>query len=139
MLFRSIAHDYALVPHAGSWQEAEIYRAGLEFNNPLVARNIDAHAGAMPKHWGLLEISARDVVVSALKPSRHGEIALRVYEAAGQPVQHATIHFALPLASAREENLIEDPGKQLQINGNTISFDLHPYEIKTFRLRLGAQ
>jgi alpha-mannosidase len=138
-LGKHIAHDYALVPHAGSWQEAEIYRAGLEFNNPLVARNIDAHAGAMPKHWGLLEISARDVVVSALKPSRDGEVALRVYEAAGQPVQHATIHFALPLASARGANLIEDPGKQLAINGNTISFDLHPYEIKTFRLRLGAQ
>ncbi len=138
-LGKHIAHDYALVPHAGSWQDAQIYRAGLEFNNPLVARNIDAHAGTMAKQWGLLEISAPDVVVSALKPSRDGEIALRVYEAAGQPVQHATIHFTLPLTSAREANLIEDPGKQLQISGNTISFDLHAYEIKTFRLRLGTK
>ena len=31
---------------------------GLEFNNPLVARNIDAHSGAMPKRWGLLEVSS---------------------------------------------------------------------------------
>ena len=114
-LGKHIFHDYALVPHAGSWQDAQVYRAGLEFNNPLVARNIDAHAGAMPKQWGLLEISAPDVVVSALKPSRDGEIALRVYEAAGQAVHHATIHFALPLSSAREANLIEDPAKTLQI------------------------
>jgi len=138
-LGKRIAHDYALVPHVGSWQDAQIFRAGLEFNNPLVARNIDAHAGAMPKRWGLLEISTPDVVVSALKPSRDGEVALRVYEAAGHSVQHAEVHFSLTLASAQEANLIEDPGRELQSKGNTISFDLHPYEIKTFRLRFVAQ
>jgi alpha-mannosidase len=138
-LGKRISHNYALVPHAGTWQDAQVYRSGLEFNNPLVARSIDAHPGSMPKRWGLLQLSAGDVVVSALKPSRDGEIALRVYEAAGQAVQHATVHFTLPLASAREANLIEDPGKTLQISGNTISFDMHPYEIKTFRLRMAAQ
>ena len=138
-LGKRIAHDYALVPHVGSWQDAQIFRAGLEFNNPLVARNIDSHAGAMPKQWGLLEISTPDVVVSALKPSRDSEIALRVYEAAGHSVQHAEVHFALPLTSAREANLIEDPGRELQSQGNTISFNLHPYEIKTFRLRFAAR
>ena len=138
-LGKRIAHDYALVPHVGSWQDAQIFRAGLEFNNPLVARNIDSHAGAMPKQWGLLEISTPDVVVSALKPSRDSEIALRVYEAAGHSVQHAEVHFALPLTSAREANLIEDPGRELKSQGNTISFDLHPYEIKTFRLRFAAR
>lgn len=136
---KHISHDYALVPHDGSWQDAQVYRSGLEFNNPLVARNIDAHAGSMSKTWGLLKVSEPDVVVSALKPSRDGEIALRVYEAAGQVVHHATIHFALPLSSARDANLIEDPAKTVQISGNAISFDLHPYEIKTFRLKLGAQ
>ena len=138
-LGKRIAHDYALVPHVGSWQDAQIFRAGLEFNNPLVARNIDSHAGAMPKQWALLEISTPDVVVSALKPSRDGEIALRVYEATGHPVQHAEVHFALPLTSAREANLIEDPGRELQSQGNTISFNLHPYEIKTFRLHFAAR
>ena len=93
----------------------------------------------MPKRWGLLEISTPDVVVSALKPSRDGEIALRVYEAAGHSVRHAEVHFAFPLASAREANLIEDPGRELQSKGNTISFDLHPYEIKTVRLRFAEQ
>ncbi len=93
----------------------------------------------MPKQWGLLQVSAPDLVVSALKPSRDGEVALRVYEAAGSSPQHASIHFTEPLAAAREANLIEDPGKNLQISGNSISFDLHPYQIKTFRLRLAVQ
>jgi alpha-mannosidase len=138
-LGRRMSHDYALVPHTGSWQEAQVYRAGLEFNNPLIVRSIDAHAGSMPERWGLLEVSAPNAVVSALKPSRDGQVALRIYEGAGQSVQHAKVHFALPLASAREANLIEDSGKQLEIKDNVISFDLHPYEIRTFRLRFAAQ
>lgn len=138
-LGKRIAHDYALVPHNGSWQDAQVYRSGLEFNHPLIARTVSAHLGVMPKRWGLLEVSAPDVVVSALKPSRDGEVALRVYEAAGQPVRRAEIHFSLPLASAREANLIEDPAGPLEIKGDTISFDLHPYEIRTFRLRFGAR
>jgi alpha-mannosidase len=131
-----VVHDYALVPHAGSWQDAQVYRSGQEFNNPLVARRVEAHTGAMPNRWGWLQVSSPDVVLSALKPSRDGEVALRVYEAAGRAVQQAQVHFTLPVASVREANLIEDPEKPLQLDGNTISFNMHPYEIKTFRLRL---
>jgi alpha-mannosidase len=137
-LGKRISHDYALVPHEGSWQDAQVYRAGLEFNNPLVARSVDAHAGSMPQLWGLLSVSAPNAVVSTLKPSRDGEVALRIYEAGGQAVSRAEIHFTLPLASAKEANLIEDPGKPLEIRGNTISFDLRPYQIRTFRLRFAA-
>ncbi len=134
-----ISHDYALVPHAGTWQDAQVYREGWDFNNPLVARMADTHSGSMQKQWGLLEVSAPDVVVSALKPSRDGDVALRVYEATGKPVQNCSIHFALPLASAREANLIEDAGKEIPVKGNTISFALHGYEIKTFRLHLATE
>jgi alpha-mannosidase len=76
------------------------------------------------------------VVVSALKPSRDGEAAIRVYEAAGQPALKVRIHLARSLLSAREANLIEDPESELQVRENAFSFDLRPYEIKTFRLRL---
>ena len=37
---------------------------------------------------------------------------------------------------ARAANLIEDPGAPLPVRDNAISFDLQPYEIKTFLLRL---
>ena len=50
--------EYALVPHAGDWREAEIYKAGWEFNHPLLARKVSTHAGSLPRRWGLLEISS---------------------------------------------------------------------------------
>jgi len=76
------------------------------------------------------------VVVSALKPSRGGEVAVRVYEAAGQPARGVRMHFARRVAAARAANLIEDSGEQLPVRDNAVSFDLQPYEIKTFRVQL---
>ena len=37
-LEKGIKHtfDYALVPHSGTWQEAQSYRRGAEFNTPLI-------------------------------------------------------------------------------------------------------
>ena len=59
---------YALVPHAGDWREAGVFRDGLEFNHPLLCRAVLPHAGTLPARWGLLEVSNPNVVVSALKP-----------------------------------------------------------------------
>jgi len=138
-LGKRIGFDYALLPHAGTWQDAGVYRAGLDFNNPLLSRPASIHAGKLPPRWGLIDTSARHVVLSALKPSRDGEVAVRVYEAAGEPARGVRMHFAVPLASVRAANLMEDPGSDIAVQGNAFSFDLQPYEIKTFRLRFAKQ
>jgi alpha-mannosidase len=135
-LGKRLAFDYAIVPHAGTWQEAQVYRAGLEFNNPLIVRSSSAHAGTLAPRWGMLEVSSPQAVVSALKPSREGEVALRIYEATGQPARGVRVSLTVPLKSVREANLIEDPGQAIAVQANAFSFDLHPYEIKTFLLHL---
>jgi len=130
--------DYALVPHEGDWRAAEIYRAGWEFNNPLAVRKVSLHAGSLPKRWGLLNLSQRDVVVSALKPGRGGSVVLRVYEAAGRPSRSVKIKLNAGISSAREVSLLEDGGAELKVVDDTLQFDLGPYEIKTFSLKLQA-
>jgi alpha-mannosidase len=127
---------YALVPHAGDWRSAGVFRDGLELNHPLLCRKVAAHPGRLPKKWGLLEVSSPDVVVSALSPGREGDAVLRVYEATGRPAPGVSVKLNARVASAHEANLLEDPGKALAVEGNTIRFDLHPFEIKTIRLGL---
>jgi hypothetical protein len=39
-------------------------------------------------------------------------------------------------SSAREVSLLEDGGQELRIVDGALVFNLHPYEIKTFRLKL---
>ena len=108
--------QYALVPHAGDWREAGLFRDGLELNHPLICRTVLPHPGSLPPRWGLLDVSNPDVVVSSLKPSRDGDVALRVYEASGRPAAGVTIKFNSKVGSAREANLLEDAGAELKID-----------------------
>ena len=130
------ALHYALVPHAGDWRTARSYRAGLEFNNPLIVRKSSPHTGTMPTRWGLLKVSPENVVVSALKTARDGTMVIRVYEAGGQDSHGAAIALNAKVLSANEANLMEDNGAKVKIDRNSIHFDLHKFEIKTFKLRL---
>lgn len=127
---------YAIVPHAGDWREARIYRDGLEFNQPLVARPMLPHAGPLPERWGLLSVSDPNVVVSAVKPGSQGTVVLRVYEATGRPAKGVKVEFNTPVDEARDANLLEDAQGEVKVEGKVLAFDLHPYQIRTFRLRL---
>ena len=116
-LGRQLTFDYALVPHAGDWRQAGVYRDGMEFNHPLLARTAGTHSGELPKRWGLLDIAPQNVVVSALKPSADGTAVLRVYEATGQPTA-AKLRLSATVEAAEEVNLMEDPGNKLAVADN---------------------
>jgi alpha-mannosidase len=133
---RKYTLDYAIVPHSGDWRAAMPWRAGLEFNNPLIARSAVSHRADLPPRWGMLDIPQENVVTSALKPGKDGSTVIRVYEAAGNPATTVRLKFHIGVAEAHEANLIEDSGARVDIHDNVLSFDLRPYEIKTFRLTL---
>jgi len=135
-LDKELTFHYALVPHAGDWRQAEVYRQGLEFNHPLIVRKAAPHAGTLGKRWGLLEVSHPNCVISALKPGKGGTTVLRIYEAIGKPAPGVKIKFQAKVTSAHEANLMEDPGRKLEAPDDVLSFDMAPFEIKTFQLRL---
>ena len=128
--------DYALVPHAGDWRDAEVYKAGWEFNHPLLARKVSAHGGALPRRWGLLEISQPNIVASALMPGRDGSVMLRIYEASGKPANGVEVKFHVPVSSASETNLLGDEIRPLPAAQDSVHLDLRPFEIKTLKLKL---
>jgi alpha-mannosidase len=126
--------NYAVVPHAGDWRTTAPWRTGLEFNNPLVARTVAAHPGDFPASWGLLEVSNNDAVISAVKPGKDGTIIVRVYEAAGTPSHGVRAQWHFPIGEVYEANLIEDTGARLDAQRDSFTFDLKPYEIRTFKV-----
>ncbi len=130
---------YGVVPHAGDWREAKVFRDGLELNHPLVCRKEAPHAGSLPKSWGLLEVSQPNIVVSALKPGKDGKTVLRLYEATGKATPGAHVKVHAKVLAANEANLLEDAGSELKVEHDAVQFDLHPFEIKTIALKLGAK
>ncbi len=131
--------DYAIVPHSGDWRAGGIYRAGLEFNNPLIARAVASHSGSLPRRWGLLEISAPNIVLSSFKPGQSGALVLRVYEATGRRTEGGKITFQLHVVAAEECDLLEQPVRKVAIGDNSFIFDMRPYEIKTFKVFLSRR
>lgn len=107
-----------LVPHQGTWQEANVPRLTENFTtpNPLVYQGI--HSGSRPQSASFLSIDAPDVVVSAIKESEIGDdLILRCYETEGRAAA-ATLNFGF-LKKAW-------------------SGQFRPYEIKTLRFDAGA-
>jgi alpha-mannosidase len=132
-LNKEMTFDYALIPHAGDWRGAEVYRDGMEYNNPLLACALSSHPGPLPKKWNFLQIDPGNVIVSTIKSGPRASAILRIYEAAGKQTA-AKIRLSLPVASADEVNLIEDPGTALELKENSLQLDFRPFEIKTIKL-----
>ena len=131
--------NYSVVPHGGDWRSLRPWRAGLEFNNPLIVRTVAPHSGDLPAKWGLVDVPTDDVVVSALKPSKDGGTVLRVYEAAGQLSSGIRANWHAVLSELHETNLVEDSEGPVAAEKGSFKFDLKPYEIKNFKLRLQAE
>jgi alpha-mannosidase len=131
---KKYTHDYAILPHAGDWRSASPWRAGLDFNNPLIVRTAAPHSGDLPARWGMMEVSNDAVVTSALKPGADGATIVRVYEAAGEPAKSVRLTSHAAISQVRESNLVEDRGSEIHAEPESFTFDLRPFEIKTFRL-----
>jgi alpha-mannosidase len=132
--------DYALLPHSGDWRDADLTRRGMEFNRPLLVLKAAKQTGALPARHSLFEVSAPNVVVSAVKATAEG-IVIRVYEAHGEETNTVTLRSAAEIQAAWETNLIEKEASPLAVNTaeRSISFEIGKFEIKTFLLRFAVE
>ena len=81
-------------------------------------------------------MSHANVVMSSLKPGDGGSIILRVYEAAGEASPGVEIKLHAKVVRGEAVNLMEDAGLRLEVNDDTLVFDLAAFQIKTFKLLL---
>ena len=76
------------------------------------------------------------VVIDTVKPAEDGQgLIVRIYEAYNQRGS-GTLTFATPLLSAVECNPLEETLGKAQYKENTLSFQVKPFEIKSFRVQL---
>jgi alpha-mannosidase len=130
------AWKFRLLPHPGDWRSAAAFRTGWDLNNPLAA-SIATAAGSGRLPAGPVSFACPDqdnVVLSVVKPANDGsgDVVLRYYETTGKAGTVAIECFAPP-KSAREANLLEQPGGKLKTNGTVILAPTAPWEIKTIR------
>ena len=121
---------YSLYPHKGNFIEGETVNAGFELNVPLLA----IPGRRMITEGSYAQISHKNVIIDTIKCAEDGEgIILRVYESEGIR-GNTTITLSSSPTRVYECNLMEEKEREIEIDGASFSFNIKPFEIKTFRI-----
>jgi alpha-mannosidase len=81
---------YRLLPHAGSWQDADTVKCAQELNNQPVVVIETSGTGDLPPIQSFVNVDVDNVIVSVFKKGEDDGWILRCYETAGRAVK-ATI------------------------------------------------
>jgi alpha-mannosidase len=116
------AFAYALLPHAGGWQDGGVVAEAAGFNSPV------RWGSATPGSWA--SASAGLVLDTVKRAEDSDALAIRLYEPHGGRGE-ARIRLAHPVASAARANLLEDELAPLAVDGGEIVVPFRPWEIVT--------
>jgi alpha-mannosidase len=120
---------YAVMPHAGTWQEAGVVGQARCFGELL---HWTSHAGA---GGALAEVDRRDLVLDTIKLAEDGHaLILRLYEAHGGRGS-AKVRLGFPFEDAWTATLLEDRLRELPIDDGAIALDYAPFELITIAVR----
>jgi alpha-mannosidase len=85
----------------------------------------------------LVRCQTPGVMIDTIKKAEDDDaLIVRVYEAHGGR-KTASLIFATPVAFAEEVNVLEERTGAMDVMVDTLRFNLTPYQIRSFRVRLG--
>jgi alpha-mannosidase len=125
--------EYALLPHAGSWQDAQTVRRGYEFNNPLIAIVTDPHTGMLPLTRSFITLEPANLVLSTVKKAEDSDAwVIQWYDATGVD---SDARLSLPQKPKRVviSNFLEGDGEPLQIKGKMVSMRTRKNSVVTVK------
>lgn len=127
---------YAISSHNGD--RAHSAAEGAAVNQPLMAFFTEKHSGDV-NEISFLSISDERVQVRAIKKEEKGErIIVRVQETRGVAIDNVVLSFAFPIRSTEEVTGYEDPIAPMPFDGNSFSFSLTPYAVRTFAVTFAS-
>lgn len=120
---------YSLMPHEGSWRAAGTVNMAGRLNTPIIA--LENRNAAVP---AFVSVDVENVVVEVVKKALDGNgTIVRLYETFGRRTQGAKLKLGFKAEKLYECNLLEDTLREVALDGQTATFSLRPYEIRTFR------
>lgn len=133
---REIHHFvYSLMPHAGGWREAKVPFMAYELNCPMTAAVAGPQEGILPDELSFLSTDCDNVLIEAVKKAEDDDgIIVRLYEYENRRADVRLTAFR-PLSDVRECDLMENETAGIAPEGNSFTFAIKPYEIRTFKLR----
>ena len=121
---------FALLPHGGSWAEADVFRQLERFQHPFLSAPGTGDGAPAPTGSGLA-IDGKGVALTALR-RRDGWLELRLV------AMHPETSSAVVRAGfdeARDVDLRGRPIRTLDVSAGELRLTLRPWEIRTVQLR----
>ena len=124
---------YSLMPHVGGWREAGTPEQAYRLNVPVLTAK---GAGEAAVQQPFAAVANENIIIEVVKQALNGEgTVIRLYECYGRRTTGAKLNLGFIPVSAEICNLMEQPTGPACIEGSAITFDIKPYEIKTFLLK----
>ncbi len=124
---------YAFFAWSGAMADCGLVREGYELNVPA------ATAAGEADERSLFSVDCLGVVIETVKPAEDGsgDVIVRLYESMRTSTR-TELRTSLPVESAAEANMLEEPELELGVADGRIELDFRPFEIKTLRMRMSS-
>ena len=129
-------YGYAIYSHSGDYTNGTQIGARF-FNQPATAFVTDKHEGELGSEYSFGTISHNDVIIRAIKKAENSDyIIVRVNEGADRNARGVRIKLGAGIIEACEVNAVEDEIGSAVVDNGALVFDLAPYEVKSFAVKL---
>lgn len=126
---------YSLYPHAGGFREAGTVQMAYELNCPMYAAYRDANDGTLPHELSFAHVDKENVILEVVKKAEDSEdLIVRLYECYNRRTT-ATLGVYGKVTEVYECDLMEQPLHFVPTKSSSFTFEIKPYEIKTFKIK----
>jgi len=126
---------YSLMPHAGDYVTAQTVRRAYELNVDMPTILATASPGKRPASKSFVRVDTDNVVLETIKRAELEDATiLRFYECHNKRAK-VNVTLDLPFKKVFECDLMEDDLSEIESRNGQFSFEIKPFEIRTFKMR----
>ena len=126
---------YSLLPHAGDWRDGRTVESAGELNVPLLSVSGGKAGSKAEGAKGFFHVEG-PAILETVKPAENGKgLILRFYEPYGGRGR-VSVDSSLGLGGVSACNLVEEDVEEVRVSKNSFSFDVKPYQVRTFRVKV---
>jgi alpha-mannosidase len=131
--------SYGFMPHSGAWSTSGTSTQAVELDQPMYAFQTEPHHGESGRQISLASVDNPHISIVALKKAENGDdYIVRVRENDAMSHSSVSLRFATPAISAQQVDGQERPLGDAQVANGAAVFDLGPYAVKAFEVKLSA-
>lgn len=130
---------FGIFSHEGGFANGTQRQSEI-FQKPLIAYQTSSRReGSLESGYSFLKINNENAILRCCKLAEDGDgIIVRVNEGSGEALKNVELTFAARILEASECLANEQVIKKADSKSKKLKFDLAPYGIKTFRIKLEA-